>query len=548
MSKHISLNTNSISTTLDTINKKDYYHSTNSSTVSNANNNKTHNFFIKTNTLNPNAMTISTEARTLRLGMIKENIKRQGSKSQRNSINSLSGLKEKSYVKSTQGTTTSKSFHRSKLTIPMINDEIKKIHLFIENSPCGFDENILKNTLMIRQSKYSKNIVNSFSNNNQSINRKKKLTITSDEEEDQKYQQFLNTLHNPSYSMKGIRKEFPEYTKNKKYKLTPTFGYKYNSKTLRTTMLAVKKNNHIDSFRKYDIKKNKLTQASRLKLKCNTIKWFIDNKKELLNRLVDKNFQEQILKFSDKKSREFNAGLTIEEFGSLMQKNKISNDPEIINKLFWIFDEDGDNDLKYSEIASGIEMFRDSTPEEKVKVFFTLCDTDHSNSVSKKEFYTMLKRNIINKDDIVPLKKSIEKIFNLYGGDVELSLEQLTEGFKANKELEAIINKNMVSLKTIDSGIDNEVKKDLLKLTADQNLFLKQKLYGGNCETCPILDQKFGKMVEGFVDKKEKIIKLNQKKDDSFDFDSEEQIKDDDIFQEEKAIYNMVVNMSKKEE
>ena len=541
MSKHISLNTNSISTTLDTINKKDFYHSTNSSTISNTNNKNI--LFLKTNTLNPNAMTISTEARTLRLGMIKENIKRQGSKSQRNSINSLSGLNENSFVKATS---TTKSFHRNKLTIPMINDEIKKIHLFIENSPCGFDENILKNTLMIKQSKYSKTIVNSFSNNNQSINRKKKLSINN--EEDPKYQQFLNTLNNPSYSMRGIKKAFPEYTKNKKFKLTPTFGYKYNSKTLRTTMLAVKKNNHMDSFRRYDVKKNKLTQASRLKLKCNTIKWFIDNKKELLNRLVDKNFQEQILKISDKKSREFNAGLTIEEFGSLMQRNKITNDPEIIKKLFWIFDEDGDNDLKYSEIASGIEMFRDSTPEEKVKVLFRLCDTDHSNSVSKKEFYTMLKRNIINKDDIAPLKKSIEKIFNLYGGDVELSLEQLTEGFKANKELEIIINKNMVTLKTIDSGIDNEVKKDLLKFTADQNLFLKQKLYGGNCETCPILDKKFGRMVEGFVDKKEKIIKLNQKKEDSFDFDSEEQIKDDDIFQEEKAIYNMVINMSKKED
>ena len=541
MSKHISLNTNSISTTLDTINKKDFYHSTNSSTISNTNNKNI--LFLKTNTLNPNAMTISTEARTLRLGMIKENIKRQGSKSQRNSINSLSGLNENNFVKATS---TTKSFHRNKLTIPMINDEIKKIHLFIENSPCGFDENILKNTLMIKQSKYSKTIVNSFSNNNQSINRKKKLSINN--EEDPKYQQFLNTLNNPSYSMRGIKKAFPEYTKNKKFKLTPTFGYKYNSKTLHTTMLAVKKNNHMDSFRRYDVKKNKLTQASRLKLKCNTIKWFIDNKKELLNRLVDKNFQEQILKISDKKSREFNAGLTIEEFGSLMQRNKITNDPEIIKKLFWIFDEDGDNDLKYSEIASGIEMFRDSTPEEKVKVLFRLCDTDHSNSVSKKEFYTMLKRNIINKDDIAPLKKSIEKIFNLYGGDVELSLEQLTEGFKANKELEIIINKNMVTLKTIDSGIDNEVKKDLLKFTADQNLFLKQKLYGGNCETCPILDKKFGRMVEGFVDKKEKIIKLNQKKEDSFDFDSEEQIKDDDIFQEEKAIYNMVINMSKKED
>ena len=237
-----------------------------------------------------------------------------------------------------------------------------------------------------------------------------------------------------------------------------------------------------------------------------------------------------------------------------MHNNKITNDPSLIEKLFWIFDEDGDNDLKYSEIASGIEMFRDTSPEEKVKVFFRLCDTDGSNSISKQEFYTMLKRNIIDKDDIRSLKKSVEKIFNLYGGDVELSIEQLTEGFQSNKDLENVINKNMLSLKSIDTVIDNDVKKDLMRFTEAQNLFLKQKLYGGNCETCPIRDIKFKKLVEEFIDKKEKIIAMNTKKDEydeedsaSYDYENfDNHNKDEeDLFKEEREIYDMVINLDK---
>ena len=50
--------------------------------------------------------------------------------------------------------------------------------------------------------------------------------------------------------------------------------------------------------------------------------------------------------------------------------------------------------------------------------------------------------------------------------------------------------------------------------------FLKQKLYGGNCETCPIRDIKFKKLVEEFIDKKEKIIAMNTKKDEYDEEDS----------------------------
>ena len=55
------------------------------------------------------------------------------------------------------------------------------------------------------------------------------------------------------------------------------------------------------------------------------------------------------------------------EFGELMISNGITKDWDIINKLFWVFDEDGSGDIEYKELAFGLEMFRDSSIENKLK-------------------------------------------------------------------------------------------------------------------------------------------------------------------------------------
>lgn len=548
------------STTCDT--KRENFQT---SITSNSSNNNTFNknLLLKMKTYTP-MMKVISPSRSLRLDIINEKLNRGASKSERNSL-SLTGIQGLTHSYLNTGTLTTscglqkKSKSHRKLTLKKINEEIKNIHQFIQQSPCGYDDNKVLQQLRIKQSRYRDKMSNNFNfsshNEHLSLRTKKKRRLVLNNENDQKWQQFVNVINNPSYGIDGIKKEFPHYINNHSIKVNTTFGKRYESKSLATTMIAFRTDKKSENLGKFDLKKkNKLTQASRLKLKCKTIKWFIDNKKDLLNRLLEPRFQEQILKFSEKKSREFHSGLTIEEFATLMHNNKITNDPSLIEKLFWIFDEDGDNDLKYSEIASGIEMFRDTSPEEKVKVFFRLCDTDGSNSISKQEFYTMLKRNIIDKDDIRSLKKSVEKIFNLYGGDVELSIEQLTEGFQSNKDLENIINKNMLSLKSIDTVIDNDVKKDLMRFTEAQNLFLKQKLYGGNCETCPIKDNKFKKLVEEFIDKKEKINAINTKKDEydeedsaSYDYENfDNHNKDEeDLFKEEREIYDMVINLDK---
>lgn len=75
--------------------------------------------------------------------------------------------------------------------------------------------------------------------------------------------------------------------------------------------------------------------------------------------------QENILKLSqmDVGSK----GLDKKQFSKLMISHAITKDQDLINKLFWIFDEDGSGDIEYKELAFGLEMFRDSNIEQKLK-------------------------------------------------------------------------------------------------------------------------------------------------------------------------------------
>ena len=407
---------------------------------------------------------------------------------------------------------------KKKLTLPNIKKEIKNIHKYILNSPISTDEKIIMNKLKIKNPfSYDKNSTNfdNFQTRIQPINNKYKKKI---EENSKVYKNFINSVNNPSLGLEGIKKKFPYFANYVKNNLV--FNKKYISKKLNTVMYAEKIGKNFQDI--YDLsKKNKLTQASRLKLKCRMINWLRDNKRDLIERLLEKQFQNQLLSFSQKKLKEFQTGLSIEDFSSLLKNNNITKDPELIQKLFWVLDEDGDNDLTYKEILIGMEIFHDNSPEEKVKTFFNLCNKYNNNYISKSNFYDLLKRNIINKNDINSLKKSVEKIFKKYGNENELTLENLLKGFKEEEQFAKILNRNIISLKTLDMKIENDIKKDIIMFNVEQEQYIKQKLINPNGEFCERFQNKFSNFVENYINYKDKMkeIKKNYEefKDEIFD-------------------------------
>lgn len=50
--------------------------------------------------------------------------------------------------------------------------------------------------------------------------------------------------------------------------------------------------------------------------------------------------------------------------------------------MFYIFDEDGSGTVDYKELIIGLEVFKEDSIEDKMKVFFDLCDVDGSGEVT----------------------------------------------------------------------------------------------------------------------------------------------------------------------
>ncbi len=71
--------------------------------------------------------------------------------------------------------------------------------------------------------------------------------------------------------------------------------------------------------------------------------------------------------------------LSREQFGELLARSQLGTDENMIDKLFWycigiylsswnrIFDEDGNGDVDYKELAVGIEFLAEGDSEEKLQ-------------------------------------------------------------------------------------------------------------------------------------------------------------------------------------
>lgn len=376
--------------------------------------------------------------------------------------------------------------------------------------------------------KKSRAKVQIYSNITNTINMQKYNILDQVEEEEAKF--FLEQMSNPSLGQNYLANKFPilktpKY-RTKLYKYDNRFKINYQCKALENVLVGFIVNKEADDRKYKNTQNTKFAQVSKLKMRWKTMKWLIDNKKDCLDRLMK--FQESLLLTSKKKEKSNDEGLTKPEFAKLMITNGITNDQDLINKLFWVFDENGDGDLKYSEIAFGVEMFRDSSMEQKLKSFFDLCDTDGSGSISKQEFINLFKKNIINSDEKVNMKLAVDKIFNSVVTDEkgDITFEQLKIGCEKHKDIYDIIDKNLIALKSIDMIIDNDIKNDIMSFNPDANEQLRIKLLDQRVVFIPSRDQKFTNIIEDLIKNKEiaqeaKLLK-DELKDNSLNEDDNE--------------------------
>ena len=113
----------------------------------------------------------------------------------------------------------------------------------------------------------------------------------------------------------------------------------------------------------------------------------------------------------------------------LLSKVGLGHDKVLIDKIFWIFDEDGSGDIDHKELGVGLELLKNNTFEEKLDKFFDLCDEDNSGTIDKKEFYTLLRLNVTDYEDRNKLRSYVNEIFQQFDKRKtgELTREEMKE-------------------------------------------------------------------------------------------------------------------------
>lgn len=101
---------------------------------------------------------------------------------------------------------------------------------------------------------------------------------------------------------------------------------------------------------------SKLEKNSKTKLKWKIFKCLIENRRENDDKI-------NLFYINNR----LKGALNKKEFEDFLVINTITIDKDMINKIFWVFDPKGLGSIDYLEIAFGLEMFSESSPEEKLK-------------------------------------------------------------------------------------------------------------------------------------------------------------------------------------
>ncbi|CAD8197214.1 unnamed protein product [Paramecium octaurelia] len=262
--------------------------------------------------------------------------------------------------------------------------------------------------------------------------------------------------------------------------------------------VSIMLNNQTQKHSNFNLTK-KVTARSKFKMKWKTIQWLLKNRKEAITQLFS-NYQVMV-KYAKKKQN----GLNKAEFTDLLSVVGLGTD--LSEKLFYVFDEDQSGTIDYKELIVGLEVFKEDSIEEKMKVFFEICDTDGSGAISEQELYNVLKLNIASFSDRQKLKKTISKIFIEcdINGDGQLDKQEILEAAKNNFTLRQLLQQGIRDVKQIDNLIDNDLHENFNEWVPASANFVNYKegiFYPYNDK----LLQAFKEMEE-IYDKKETIFK-----------------------------------------
>lgn len=108
-----------------------------------------------------------------------------------------------------------------------------------------------------------------------------------------------------------------------------------------------------------------VSERARDKIRVQMVSWLLENKKDAINKLTEN--QQIIIAWID-----YVGYIDKNEFEELLDACGIRYDQSLHERLFWLFDLNGNGVIEQKEILLALELFKEHSLDEKVKMFFDL--------------------------------------------------------------------------------------------------------------------------------------------------------------------------------
>lgn len=194
-----------------------------------------------------------------------------------------------------------------------------------------------------------------------------------------------------------------------------------------------------------------LPNSTRNKLKLKTIHWLISNYREE----VDKLLQNCPLLIHN---TNYQGHVSHQKFEDFMGSIGARVDKYVIDRLFWVFDENGDGKIEPREIMVALELFRETSFKEKLEVFFDICDEDGSGDIDEEEFFEVLKLCVNTEKERKALRVSLHELFLAIDedGNGVLTKDEIIKAASQSEAVKFIIEKSIMTCHGVDTWIANE--------------------------------------------------------------------------------------------
>lgn len=201
----------------------------------------------------------------------------------------------------------------------------------------------------------------------------------------------------------------------------------------------------------------KMSETAKFKFKWKTVQWLLTNKKEICSTIWDEKTRLWQMYCKIDEDKRMRRG----DFQTFMSSPEISLDQAVIDKLYYIFDDENKGSIEFKDLLVGIEMFRCTKSRQLIRSLIEIADIEHAGYVTMEDLFHVFKCICFKAEEKARVKSYIKEVCARVQKDARgfFSTFHFEQSCANHIPLINFIQESMAAIKRVDKMIENDLEE-----------------------------------------------------------------------------------------